>query len=76
MSVLCVKLEPEATLNHVGAFCMSVSQCPAEWSLSLSDVCDFHLAHLAPCLWTRASVYVSGPRSSCVSFNSIFVILL
>lgn len=48
MSVLCVKLEPEATLNHVGDFCMSVSQCPAEWSLSLSDVCDFHLVQPAP----------------------------
>lgn len=45
---MSVKLEPEATLSHVGAFCMSVSQCPAEWSLSLPDVCDFHLVHPAP----------------------------
>lgn len=39
MSVPCVELscvwyEPEATLNHLGAFCMSVSHCPAEWGLS------------------------------------------
>lgn len=55
MSVLCVELsnvwyEPEATLNHLGAFCMSVSHCPAEWGLS-SILSTLPLSPVHPCVF-------------------------
>lgn len=62
MSALCVELsyvwyEPEATLNHPGAFCMSVSHCPAEWGLS-SILPTLPLSPAHPCAFQGLAALV------------------
>lgn len=61
-------------LNHVGAFCMSVSHCPAEWSHSSSVVGDSGRPARVSGL-THACAF-EEPHCSCISFNSTFAFLL